>query len=156
MAADLLELKPTLQSWVPHIAVFIVPRQVLPLGDPTRRSTDACESFGARLKKVIKHLTCRRRHAPAEQTTEHRRQAGSRLSGRQLWKQSFTRGYMQQAFTRMCVSEALKHGEENAPYLQRPDVLRRDTGRGTVKQEGRVDKVRPYLRDLMAKDAEAA
>ena len=52
---------PTLKSWVPHIImVFIVPRQVLELGDPSRRSCDACESFGARFKKLIKERTCRR------------------------------------------------------------------------------------------------
>eukprot|EP00965_Chrysotila_dentata_P012466 409889-Pleurochrysis_carterae.AAC.1 len=37
VATDLYELKSTLQSWVPHIAVFIVPRQILFLGDPSRR-----------------------------------------------------------------------------------------------------------------------
>ena len=41
---DLLELKPTLMSWVPHVACFIVPRQIVLLGDPSRRSADACES----------------------------------------------------------------------------------------------------------------
>ena len=29
---DLLKLKPTLQSWVPHISCFIVPRQIVWLG----------------------------------------------------------------------------------------------------------------------------
>ena len=152
MATDLLELKPTLQSWVPHIMVFIVPRQILLLGDPTRRSCDACESLGARLKKIIKLLTCRRRHAAAEHTTEHKR----RGSGRQLWKQTFTKGYMQQAFTRMCVSEALKHGEENAPFLQRKDILRANTGLGQVKHERDVCKVRPGLRARMSEDVESA
>ena len=85
--------------------------------------------------------------------TEHHRRTGSRVSGRQLWKQSFTKGYMQQAFTRMCVSEALKHGEENAPYLQRADVMRADTGRGNVKYERDAVKVRPCLRELMAEDS---
>eukprot|EP00966_Prymnesium_polylepis_P044118 1022938-Prymnesium_polylepis.1 len=56
-AHDLLELKPTLQSWVPHVSVFIVPRQMVELGDPARRSCDACESFGAMFKKLIKHST---------------------------------------------------------------------------------------------------
>ena len=45
----------------PHILLFIVPRQMLELGDPARRSCDSCESFGAMLKKIIKHSTCRRR-----------------------------------------------------------------------------------------------
>ena len=48
------------RSWVEHILMFVVPRQIVELGDPSRRSCDACESLGARFKKVIKHLTCRR------------------------------------------------------------------------------------------------
>ena len=63
---------------------------------------------------------------------------------------------MQQAFTRMCVSEALKHGEDNASYLQRSDVLRATTGLGNVKREGDAIKVRPCLRDLMAEDPEVS
>ena len=43
------------------LVLFIVPRQMVSLGDPTRRSCDACESFGAMVKKLIKHSTCRRR-----------------------------------------------------------------------------------------------
>ena len=54
VARDILSLKPTMESWVFHIACFIVPRQMVLLGDPTRRSCDACESFGAMVKKLIK------------------------------------------------------------------------------------------------------
>ena len=54
---DLKELKPTGITWVPHILLFIVPRQMVSLGDPSRRSCDACESFGAMVKKIIKHAT---------------------------------------------------------------------------------------------------
>ena len=146
MATDLLELKPTLESWVPHIMVFIVPRQILLLGDPTRRSCDACESFGARLKKIIKHLTCRRRCVMVRERAS---------SGRQLWKQTFTKGYMQQAFTRMCVSEALRHGEENAAFLQRRDILRQTTGLGSVKAE-RERLARKSIRDYVSADTENA
>jgi hypothetical protein len=49
---DLLDLKPTMKSWVPHIACNIVPRQMVALGDSGRRSADACESFGALTKSV--------------------------------------------------------------------------------------------------------
>ena len=60
VANDLLQLKPTLENWVPHVLAFIDPQQAVLLGDPTNRSCDACESFGAMLKKIIKHNTCRR------------------------------------------------------------------------------------------------
>ena len=72
-----------------------------------------------------------------------------------MWKQSFTKGYIQQAFTRMCVSEALRHGEENAAYLQRRDVLRQTTGLGNVKVE-REHQVRKSIRDCMLADANMA
>eukprot|EP00966_Prymnesium_polylepis_P008307 191447-Prymnesium_polylepis.1 len=88
---DLLELKPTLQSWVPHVAQFIVPRQMVELGDLARRSADACESFGAMFKKLIKHSTCRRRMMGNEKTT-HKSKATSQ-SSRARWQQTFNRGY---------------------------------------------------------------
>ena len=96
---DLITLSPLMMSWVPHILVFIVPRQILELGEPARRSCDSCESFGAMAKKVIKHLTCRR-------DTSAR----------------FTKGYVQQCFERLCLRHGLIHGAENGPYLQRADA----------------------------------
>eukprot|EP00966_Prymnesium_polylepis_P276455 6387160-Prymnesium_polylepis.1 len=124
---DLLELKPTLKSWAPHIAQFIVPRQMVELGNPARRSCDACESFGAMFKKPIKHSTCRRRLKGKEKTTHNPK--ATFQSSRARWQQTFNRGYIEQAFTRACVRESLQHGEENAPYRQRVDVRRTSTGK---------------------------
>ena len=106
---DLKRLKPTLESWVPHIACNIVPRQIILYGDPTRRSADACESYGACCKRVIKHLTCRRE-----------------ISGK------FARGYVEQMFRRNCVSCELRHGVENEPFLQRKDHRLLGTGMGSA------------------------
>ena len=41
VAIDIHELKPTMLTWVPHIMCFIVPRQLVELGDQTHRSCDA-------------------------------------------------------------------------------------------------------------------
>ena len=133
-ANDLLELKPTMMSWVPHILVFIVPRQMVFLGDPTRRSCDACESFGAMVKKIIKFTTCRRRLAGAQQV-EHK----SKLSGK-IWMQSFRRGYIEQAFRRVTVRESLQHGVDNAPYLQRTDARRKTVGKANTYKKLKEDK----------------
>jgi len=120
---DLLELKPTMQTWVPHILLFIVcGRQMVELGDPTRRSCDACESFGAMTKKLIKHSTCRRRIVDNGRTTPHRKG---------LWKQTFKVGFIQQAFTRACVRESLRHGEDNVAYAQRRDRLLTTLGKAS-------------------------
>eukprot|EP00966_Prymnesium_polylepis_P030280 704024-Prymnesium_polylepis.1 len=135
---DLMELKPTLQSWVPHIAVFIVPRQMVELGDPARRSCDACESFGAMFKKLIKHSTVRRRMKGGE-TTTHKTKATAQASARR-WKQTFNKGYIQQAFTRACVRESLQYGEENAPYRQRADVRRTSVGKASVSPRARKSR----------------
>eukprot|EP00965_Chrysotila_dentata_P254766 6211987-Pleurochrysis_carterae.AAC.2 len=64
VAIDLLKLNPNLAGWVPHVIAFIVPRQILTLGDPSRRSCDACEACGAACKNTNKSLT-RQRHLSA-------------------------------------------------------------------------------------------
>ena len=111
---------------MPHVTCFIVPRQILRLGDPARRSCDAFESFGAWLKKTIKERTCRRRLRSAPST---------HTSGELTWLQHFRRGYIQQAFTRAVVAEKLGHGQENQPYLQRADYQRLKHGKTTKKYD---------------------
>eukprot|EP00966_Prymnesium_polylepis_P024675 569183-Prymnesium_polylepis.2 len=74
----------------PHIACNIVPRQIAELGDPSRRVADACESYGACAKRVIKHLTCRR-----------------------ALRAGFGRGFVEQAFRRLTVRAGLIHGPES-------------------------------------------
>ena len=98
VSRDLYALKPTMASWVPHIACNIVPRQIVELGDPTSRAADACESYGACCKKLIKHLTCRRNVTRA-----------------------YSRGWVEQAFRRLAVRSDLLHGAENVPFLLRAD-----------------------------------
>ena len=128
MGNDLIELKPTLMSWVPHILAFIVPRQMVELGDPTRRSCDACESFGALVKKVIKHATCRRRVKGNAKSTVHNSKFKAEGLNYRTWTQAFNVGFVEQAFSRVCVRESLQHGEANAPFMQRKDALRTATG----------------------------
>ena len=135
-ANDILALKPTMLTWVPHILVFIVPLQMVYLGDPTRRSADACESFGAMVKKVIKHTTCRRRRST--EALPH----ASKKSGK-IWKQTFRRGYIEQAFRRVSVRESLQHGLENAPYVQRADVRRTSLGKASVYHKLKPDAPTP-------------
>ena len=135
-ATDLFELKPTLDTWVPHICCYIVPRQMVELGDPSRRSCDACESFGAMVKKIIKHSTCRRKVKGTEQS-EHIKGSAVRHgyegpTNRRRWKQTFNVGFIEQAFKRTCVRESLQHGEANAAYRQRRDHRRTTFGKAAT------------------------
>ena len=130
-----------MQSWVPHIMVFVVPRQILELGDPARRSCDACESFGAMCKKIIKHLTCRRHVTTAPSNHNN-------ASRTKTWRQSFTRGWVQQTFERLCVRQSLIHGEENARYLQREDVKLKTRGKVSAAKVRRARTHIP-IRDLV-------
>ena len=124
----MLEMNPTMQTWVFHILCFIVPRQILELGDPARRSCDACESFGAMFKKIIKHLTCRRNISRGSTHT-------SRKTKDKQWRQTFNKSYLQQSFERVAVRETLIHGEANEPYLQREDNCLLTHGAATKKDE---------------------
>ena len=143
-ANDLLELKPTMKSWVPHVGQFIAPRQMVELGDPARRQADACESFGAKLKKTIKHLTCRRHIRQG--STEHTCKARDKN-----WQQTFTKGYIEQAFTRATVSESLKHGPENEPYLLRRDARQTSTGKEYIYKKWQREMPQPMrsIRELV-------
>ena len=124
-ARDLYSLKPTMKTWVPHIACNVVTRQIISMGDPSRRSADSCESFGAMVKKIIKHLTCRRRIDKIG-TTHTKRMGGK------SWTQTFKKGYIESSFARTCVRNgALLHGEANRKYLGRKETKLINKGRVT-------------------------
>lgn len=117
-----------------HVMVFIVPRQIVPLGNPAR--CDACESFGAVVKKIIRHLTCRRRVTPGR-VYQHR-------SGNKLWASTFARRYVKQAFRRVCVRAELLHGEDNVAYLQRVDFRLLETGKSSkAKKKADANELPP-------------
>ena len=142
-------------SWVEHIGLFVIPRQIVELGDPTRRACDACESLGARFKKIIKHLTCRR--ALRKDVAAQRRQASTRDFVKESWSQNFSRGYIEQAFARLVVEEGLRHGAENEAFLQREDYRLMTQGLRGVKVESRRGAEPPpsiarALADAVAED----
>ena len=63
----------------------------------------------------------------------------SRKPGRNArWRQSFTVGYIQQAFTRLTVSERLRcdTGADNQRFLQRADWARMNNGKISAKRKG--------------------
>ena len=127
---DLLKLKPTLQSWVPHVSCFVASRQIKWLGRGRNRSADACESYGALVKHLIKHRTCRRRV---------RGDSSAHTRGVTKWQQTFTTHYIKQAFSRCCVKEKLLHGKANEPFLQRHDW--RLKAKGVKKEKVQKEKV---------------
>ena len=147
------ELPGAHRSWVEHILLFVLPRQIVALGDPCRRSCDACESLGARFKKVIKHLTCRRNLQPKQ----------TRAQADAAWRSSFTVGWVEQAFKRIVVEESLQHGEENREYMLREDARLRKQGLRGVKKEhkgpsrasGEVPSIVDALADALAAAAAA-
>ena len=88
-----------------------------------------CESFGARLKKLIKHLTCRRRCLTDNQGAPVDHVHTRTVAGeKKVWTQAFSVGYIKTAFTRACVSSANLYTKENAPYMQRADANLLATG----------------------------
>ena len=99
------------------------------------------------MKKLIKHNTCRRRVKGGAKSVDHRR-------GISKWKQSLSRGYIEQAFRRVCVKEALLHGQANQPFLQRRDWKLREKG---VKSESKSTEreIPPTVRSSLAAEVDA-
>ena len=112
---------------------FIVPLQIIWYGDPARRSCEACESFGAMCKKIIKHLTCRRN---LSDISHHSDVTGKKSS----WVQSFKKGWVQQTFERLCVRESLLHGVTNSRYLTREDHALLTQGKTSKKRAVRSER----------------
>ena len=137
VSRDLYALKPTMASWVPHIACNIVPQQIKALGDVRRRAADACESYGACCKRIIKHLTCRR------EISEKFRKVRAGI-------------YIEQAFRRMSVrADGLLHGPENAPFLLRQDHALLGSGRQSVAHK-RVEGPEMSIRVKVEQEAESS
>ena len=140
-----------MKTWVPHIACYVVTRQIVEMGNASKRSADSCESYGAMIKKVIKHLTCRRRHGAGVESS-HRK-------GELLWRQTFKRGYVEQCFRRTCVRTSLLHGAENAKFLERHHFRLRGEGRlnkSDLPQDTCHLSVEHVVRAIVAKEAEEA
>ena len=75
------------------------------------------------IKKLIKERTCRR-------TIKHENSVeNGKKTGKKTWHTSYLKGYIEQAFARLNVSERLSYGPENEPHLQRADYLRTTGGR---------------------------
>ena len=129
--------------------LFIVSQQILPLGNPANRSADSCESLGARFKKLIKNLTCRRRcRTDAEGAPVDHVHTKTRDGKKTAWTQALTKGFLQQAFGRVCVSAANLYGSKNAPYLQRSDARLLSAGR---LAKGRDEVKRAPARNIRAR-----
>eukprot|EP00965_Chrysotila_dentata_P024558 813076-Pleurochrysis_carterae.AAC.1 len=72
------------------------------------------------VKKIIKHLACRRRI---------KKTSSLRDNGNKQWMETFSRGYTEQAFCRVCVRADLIHGQANERYMQRQDHRLKNSGK---------------------------
>eukprot|EP00965_Chrysotila_dentata_P186191 6148444-Pleurochrysis_carterae.AAC.1 len=99
------------------------------------------------LKKVIKHLTCRRRI----------NSSGSlRDNGTKQWMQTFRRGYTEQAFRRVCVRANLIHGDINERYLQRSDHQLKTSGKAAKSKAAATSSAAPALPAVSIVDSMSA
>ena len=73
-----------------------------------------------------------------------------------MWKQTFRRSYVEQAFRRVSVRESLQHGSENAPYLQRADACRTDVGKANTYKKFKADALNSLNHPAALRRAELA
>ena len=57
-------------------------------------------------------------------------------------------GYIEQAFTRVCVRESLQHGEEDVPFQLREDVRRTLKGHATLSRKVETDSPIPIMQSV--------
>ena len=75
--------------------------------------------------------------------------------GEKSWTQTFSRGYIEQAFRRCCAREALLHGEENEPYLMRSEWRLKEKALKLERKDSERP-VPPTVRSLMCTECEEA
>ncbi|KAL1514466.1 hypothetical protein AB1Y20_003565 [Prymnesium parvum] len=133
-AASVMEhykrLHASAQSACPHVALCVLPRQMVEHGDPNRRATDHSESYGASIKDGI-HRRCLRRKKAVESVT-HRRRDSNGLIIKSWTQRGLGVSRVMQAFRDMSVRECLLREEESVPYLLRKHYDLATVGFSTV------------------------
>ena len=130
--AQYKRLQPGAVSACPHVALVVLPRQMVEHGDPGRRGTDHSESYGASIKDGI-HRRCLRRKKATEASTHKRRGPDGAIL--KTWTQRpLAVSRIMQTYRDMAVRERLLRDEESIPYLLRKHYGLKTTGFATVGQ----------------------
>eukprot|EP00327_Prymnesium_parvum_P007531 CAMPEP_0182796480 /NCGR_PEP_ID=MMETSP0006_2-20121128/295_1 /TAXON_ID=97485 /ORGANISM="Prymnesium parvum, Strain Texoma1" /LENGTH=263 /DNA_ID=CAMNT_0024921445 /DNA_START=1243 /DNA_END=2035 /DNA_ORIENTATION=+ len=135
--AEYKRLHPQAVSACPHVALCVVPRQMVEHGDPGRRSTDHSESYGASIKESI-HRRCLRRRKSMIATTHRRRNENGEVV--RTWTQrALSVSRVMQTFRDQSVRERVIRDEESLPYLLRQHYKLAATGFSTVGEAAVID-----------------
>ncbi|KAL1510782.1 hypothetical protein AB1Y20_007068 [Prymnesium parvum] len=135
--AEYKRLNPQAVSACPHVALCVVPRQMVQLGDPGRRGTDHSESYGASIKDSI-HRRCLRRRKAVAAATHHRRNSKGEVV--KTWTQrALSVSRIMQTFRDQSVRERVMRDEESVPYLLRHHYKLATTGFSTVGEAAAKD-----------------
>lgn len=141
-AADVMEeykrLNPQAVSACPHVALCVVPRQMVAHGDPGRRGTDQSESYGASIKDSL-HRRCLRRKKSAQAELHRRRDKDGNVT--KTWLQrALSVSRVMQTFRDQSVRERLLRDDESVPYLLRKHNNLAKTGFATVGEAAARDE----------------
>ena len=115
MVGEYKRLQPAAQSACPHVALCVVPRQMVEHGDPGRRGTDHSESYGASIKDGI-HRRCLRRKKQTEQQ-QHKRLRSDGSVAKTWMQRPLSVSRVMQTFRDMAVRERLFREIESVPYM---------------------------------------
>ncbi|KAL1529715.1 hypothetical protein AB1Y20_000653 [Prymnesium parvum] len=130
--AEYKRLVPAVQSACPHVALCVVPRQMVEHGGPGRRGTDHSEAYGASIKDSI-HRRCLRRKKATEATMHTRRDKDGNVV--KQWRQRpLGVSRIMQTFRDQAVRERMLRDEESVPYLLRKHYRLTSTGFSTAAQ----------------------
>ncbi|KAL1523952.1 hypothetical protein AB1Y20_018868 [Prymnesium parvum] len=122
-------LQPAAQSACPHVALVVVPRQMVKHGDPNRRGTDQSESYGAAIKDTIHRRCLRRKKGARAEKHTRRRKDGTTTT----WMQRpLSVSRVMQTYRDMSVRERLLRDEDSKAYLLRHHFTLASSGFTTV------------------------
>ena len=128
-------LFPGAKSACPHVALCVVPRQQVELGDHERRGADHSEAYGASIKDNLHRRTLRRKVSKISTTHKKLKKDGTTST----WTQGPLRvGRVMQVYRNMAVSERVIRDEGSTKYLQRKHFKLKSTGFATAAKAAKA------------------
>ena len=119
---------------IPNVMVEVVPRMIKRYGCQLRLGSDVSESYGADIKATI-HRRCARRK-PTKNTMEHTKKKIKEDGTVEdiKWKQTFTKGRVEQTFRHVCIRRAMMTRPEYAHLRMRGHSVVANTGRASASK----------------------
>ena len=115
---NMVEVRESFDSAVPHVLTSVVTRQMVLDGDPNRRGCDQSEAIGVSIKFDLHNRCNRLCKAKTESTHKKQDKTGGVIKE---WRQKLSVSRVMQTFKSSVLREALRRDPDSQQYLTRRD-----------------------------------